>query len=53
LPLIDSGIAAYAWSGPKLLSVVIYGRAPFDEAAAAAHTRDFFNIPGDIVEHGF
>ena len=53
MPLIDSGIAAYVWSGPTFLSVVIYSCAPFDEPAAVAHTREFFNIPGDIVEHQF
>ena len=53
MPLIDSGIAAYVWSGPKFLSVVIYSCAPFDEPAAVAHTREFFNIPADIVEHQF
>ncbi len=53
MPLIDSGIAAYVWSGPKFLSVVVYSCAPFDAAAAVAHTREFFRIPGNIVEHGF
>ena len=53
MPLIDSGITAYVWSAPKFLSVVIYSCAPFDEAAAVAHTRDFFQIPGEIVEHRF
>ena len=53
MPLIDSGIAAYVWSGRTDLSVVIYSCAAFGEAAAVAHTRDFFRIPGDIVEHRF
>lgn len=37
LPLVDSGIAAYFWSGPGFFSIVVYSCAPFDPLAA----RDF------------
>jgi S-adenosylmethionine/arginine decarboxylase-like enzyme len=42
LPLIDSGIAAYIWSGQKFFSIVIYTCKGFDEAAAIDYTRNFF-----------
>ncbi|MBU1276945.1 MAG: S-adenosylmethionine decarboxylase [Proteobacteria bacterium] len=34
LPLVDSGIAAYFWSGPGFFSIVVYSCAPFDPGAA-------------------
>ncbi len=42
LPLVDSGIAAYVWSAAKFFSIVLYTCKPFDEAAAARYTREFF-----------
>ena len=53
VPLIESGISAYFWTGPKFLSVVVYSCASFDAAVARAYTRDFFAIEGEIVSHGF
>ena len=53
VPLIDSGISGYFWTGPRFLSVVLYTCKGFDEAAAIAFTRDFFAIEGETVTHAF
>ena len=42
VPLIDSGISLYVWTGPRFLSVVAFTCKPFDAATAVAVTRDFF-----------
>ena len=44
VPLIDSGISLYVWSGPKFLSVVIFTCKTFDASVANEVTRDFFGI---------
>lgn len=49
LPLIDSGIAGYFWSGAKFLSVVVYSCTAFDPDAAVAFTRGYFDIRGRIA----
>jgi S-adenosylmethionine decarboxylase len=53
VPLIDSGISGYFWTGPRFLSVVLYTCKGFDEAAALAFTRNFFRIEGETVTFGF
>lgn len=53
VPLIDSGISGYFWTGPRFLSVVLYTCKGFDEAAAIAYTREFFVIEGESVTHAF
>lgn len=53
VPLIDSGISGYFWSGPRFLSVVVYACKPFDADAAVAFTRGFFAIDGEIVSFPF
>ena len=53
VPLIDSGIAAYVWSGPRFFSVVLFTCKGFDEAAAVAFTRDAMAVEGDIAAQGF
>lgn len=53
VPLIDSGISGYFWTGQRFLSVVLYTCKGFDEDAAAGFTRDFFDITGEIVTHAF
>jgi hypothetical protein len=42
VPLIDSGVSAYFWSGPKFLSIVIYTCKGFDEDKAIEYTEVFF-----------
>jgi len=53
VPLIDSGISGYFWTGHGFLSVVFYTCKGFDEAAAIDFTRDYFSIAGEIVTHRF
>ena len=53
VPLIDSGISGYFWTGPRFLSIVLYTCKGFDESRAVAFTRDFFAIEGEIVTHAF
>jgi hypothetical protein len=42
VPLIDSGISLYVWTGPKFLSAVAFTCKLFDAEAAVAATREFF-----------
>src|SRR5436190_5735519 len=42
VPLIDSGISLYVWSGPRFLSVVAFTCKRFDAEQAVRFTRDFF-----------
>lgn len=53
VPLIDSGISGYFWSGPRFLSIVLYTCKGFEADAAVLYTRDYFKIRGDIVSHAF
>ena len=53
VPLVDSGIAAYFWTGPKFFSIVIYTCAAFDEDRAVAFTREALAVDGETVHAGF
>ena len=53
VPLIDSGISGYFWSGPRFLSIVLYTCKGFDAEAAVHYTRDYFEIKGEIVRQAF
>jgi hypothetical protein len=53
VPLIDSGIAGYFWSGPRFLSIVLYTCKGFDEGEAIDFTRRFFEIEGEVVTQAF
>jgi len=44
VPLIDSGIYACVWSGPRFASVILYTCAEFDEAEATRLTAEFFEL---------
>jgi S-adenosylmethionine decarboxylase len=48
VPLIDSGISLYVWSGPRFLSVVAFTCKAFDAARAVDVTREYFGM--DQVE---
>jgi S-adenosylmethionine decarboxylase len=48
VPLIDSGISLYVWSGPRFLSVVAFTCKAFDAARAVDVTRGYFAM--DRVE---
>lgn len=52
LPLVDSGISAYFWTGPKFFSVVVYTCAGFDPEAGLTFTRQALGA-GELVEAGF
>ena len=52
LPLVDSGISAYFWTGPRFFSVVIYTCAAFDPAAGLDYTRQALGAE-ELVEAGF
>jgi hypothetical protein len=49
VPLIDSGISLYVWTGPKFLSAVAFTCKAFDVDAAVEATRDFFVM--SEIEH--
>ena len=53
VPLIDSGISAYFWTGPRFLSVVFYTCKGFDRETAIAFTRGYFEAYGEIFTHDF
>jgi len=52
VPLVDSGISLYVWTGPKFLSILIYSCKKFDEAKAKSVTRDYFNL-GEMETKAF
>jgi hypothetical protein len=53
LPLVDSGISAYVWSGARFFSIVLYTCKGFDAAAAVAYTREFFGANGEVESLSF
>lgn len=52
LPLVDSGISLYVWTGPRFLAVVLFTCTVFDEAEAVAYTSRFFGL-GAYRAQGF
>ena len=44
LPLVDSGIAAYFWTGRRFFSIVLYTCKAFDEDAAVRFMRRFLDV---------
>jgi hypothetical protein len=53
LPLIDSGIAAYFWTGRRFFSIVLYSCKAFDEDTAVRFTRRFLDVSDDLVVFPF
>ncbi len=53
VPLIDSGISIYVWTGPRFASTVIYTCKGFSEETAVAFTKDFFGLREDLVQLTF
>ncbi len=49
LPLVDSGISAYVWTGRRFVSILLYSCKAFDERAALEFTRAHFAIAGEIA----
>lgn len=52
VPLIDSGISLYIWSGAKFFSVIIYTCKDFDEKIALDTTKEFFKA-AKVVNQSF
>jgi S-adenosylmethionine decarboxylase len=52
VPLIDSGISLYVWTGPRFLSTVAFTCKTFDADAAVDTTREFFAMT-EIAHTGF
>ena len=44
IPLIDSGICLYVWTGRKFVSSIVYTCKTFDEQAALSAFREFFDM---------
>jgi S-adenosylmethionine decarboxylase len=53
VPLIDSGISAYFWSGPRFFSVLIYTCKDFDSATAVEIARELLDVREEVVTHAF
>jgi len=53
VPLIDSGISAYFWTGPAFFSVVLFTCKGFDEKAAIETIGRLLGVEGPIVSHAF
>ncbi len=53
LPLIDSGISGYFWSGSGFFSILLYTCKGFEVDLAIAHSRELLGVQGEIVAHSF
>tara|TARA_B100000749_G_scaffold248358_1_gene212277 strand:- start:111 stop:467 length:357 start_codon:yes stop_codon:yes gene_type:complete len=42
LPLIDSGVSVYIWSGSKFFSIILYTCKDFDDTKATKITKNFW-----------
>jgi|SRR3954447_13722131 len=49
VPLIDSGISLYVWTGPRFLSIVAFTCKAFDADLAVKAAREFFAMTE--IEH--
>lgn len=52
VPLIDSGVSLYVWSGSRFLAVVVFTCKRFDAELAVRTTREFFAMDR-LVEQSF
>jgi len=53
VPLIDSGISGYFWSGPGFFSLLIYTCKGFDNEAAISTVSKIYGVESRIVAHAF
>ena len=53
VPLIDSGISAYFWSGPSFFSLLVYTCKGFDTDTAVAAIRELLDVQGKMIAHSF
>jgi S-adenosylmethionine decarboxylase len=52
LPLIDSGISLYVWTGPRFVAVVLFTCKAFDEEAATEYTTGSWSMR-EFEAHAF
>jgi len=52
-PLVDSGIAAYFWSGPRFFSLAVYSCTPFEDAAALEFCAQALEAAGPLAGKAF
>jgi S-adenosylmethionine decarboxylase len=52
LPLIDSGISLYVWTGPRFIAAVLFTCKLFDERSAIEYTSEFFKL-SEFKAHAF
>lgn len=53
LPLADSGICAYVWTGARFVSVLLYTCKPFDAQLAVEHLRAALEVAGEVESAAF
>ena len=53
VPLIDSGISGYFWTGPKFFSLLIYTCKGFDAELAIATTQCLLGVEARTIAHSF
>ena len=53
VPLIDSGISAYFWTGPCFFSFLIYTCKDFSDVDAIEIRRELLGAEGELVTHAF
>lgn len=53
LPLADSGISVYVWTGARFISVLLYTCKRFDAQHAIEHLRVALEVAGDIESAAF
>ncbi|HEY5637281.1 MAG TPA: S-adenosylmethionine decarboxylase [Burkholderiales bacterium] len=53
LPLADSGISAYVWTGARFISVLLYTCKPFDARLAVEHLRATLEVAGEVESAAF
>jgi len=52
LPLIDSGISVYVWTGPRFVAAILFTCRLFDERSAIEYTKNFFEL-NEFEGHAF
>jgi hypothetical protein len=52
LPLIDSGISLYVWTGPRFVAAILFTCRLFNEHSAIEYTKNFFRL-SEFETHAF
>ncbi len=53
VPLVDSGISGYFWTGPRFFSIVIYSCASFEDQAALEYCARALSATGPLASKSF